>query len=175
MAQSKSDPIKQSIRGIEVASIGEDAIADYLHAHPDFFERHASLLSHLRIPHERSGSAISLVERQVQVLREKNEKLERKLNELLAVARDNGALVEKIHRLACRLVHAQGAVHIMEALETSLREDFDALHWRMVLTRAEIPGIERLASRYLHVAKREAPELKMFETFFESARPRCGQ
>jgi uncharacterized protein YigA (DUF484 family) len=166
---------KQTVRDVEIASVPEDTIADYLKAHPDFFQHHASLLSLMHIPHERGGSSVSLVERQVQVLREKNEKLERKLRELIEVARINDVLAEKIHRLVRRLVRAQGAVQLLEALETSLREDFDASHWRLVLTRTDVPGLDRLANRFLLIADRDSPQLRMFETFFESARPRCGQ
>ena len=166
---------KQNARDVDVVPGQEEAVADYLKLHPDFFQHHASLLSQMHIPHERGGTSVSLVERQVQVLREKNEKLERKLHELMDVARANDALAEKIHRLACRLVRAEGAVQILDALETSLREDFGASHWRLVLTRVEVPGLERLSSRHLHVAERDSVELRMFETFFESARPRCGQ
>ena len=51
----------------------EESISRYLQHNPDFFERHQSLLARLRLPHVRSGSTISLVERQVEVLRERAE------------------------------------------------------------------------------------------------------
>ena len=63
-------------------SLSEDAVHDYLLHNPDFFERHAELLGTLRLPHQ-SGAAVSLVERQVSVLRQKDLKHERKLKELL--------------------------------------------------------------------------------------------
>ena len=87
----------------------ESTIADYLQSNPDFFERHATLLTTLKLPHNRGSSAISLVERQVAALRDKNEKLEARLRELIEVARSNDVLAAKIHRLACRLVRAQSA------------------------------------------------------------------
>ena len=72
----------------------EDAIHDYLQANPDFFERHNELLTSLRLPHG-SGAAVSLVERQVSVLRQKDLKLERKLKDLIEVARINDTLGAK--------------------------------------------------------------------------------
>ena len=54
------------------AGFTEDTIAGYLKANPEFFERHASLLNSLRLPHDAGGSAVSLIERQVLVLRQKN-------------------------------------------------------------------------------------------------------
>ena len=71
--------------------LSEQAVQDYLEAHPDFFENNAALLSSLRVPHG-SGAAVSLVERQVSVLRQKELKLERQLKELISVARDNDVL-----------------------------------------------------------------------------------
>jgi uncharacterized protein YigA (DUF484 family) len=77
--------------------INEDTIADYLQENPDFFERYSSLLNTLEIPHNTSGVAISLVERQVSALRQRSSKLEDSLRELVEVARGNDELSGKIH------------------------------------------------------------------------------
>ena len=58
----------------------EEQVIVYLRNHPDFFQQHAHLLSELRLPHE-SGSAVSLVERQVAILRERNMTMRRRMNE----------------------------------------------------------------------------------------------
>ena len=54
-----------------VAPAEESGIAEYLERHPDFFERNHAVLARLRLPHARGGTTISLVERQVEVLRER--------------------------------------------------------------------------------------------------------
>ena len=59
-------------RGLAATETEEESIARYLQHNPDFFERHQPLLARLRLPHVRSGSTVSLVERQVEVLREKH-------------------------------------------------------------------------------------------------------
>lgn len=166
---------KQNIRGVDAAPTTEEAVADYLQKNPDFFERNANVLARLRVPHERGVSTVSLVERQVLVLRDKNQKLESKLRELVDVARSNDALSDKIHRLARRLIRARGATQLLDTLEASLREDFGASQWLIVLTRTDIPELKQIASRHIRVVERASSDLKMFETFFESARPRCGQ
>ena len=97
---------KQTVRGVDMTPVSEDAIADYLQLNPDFFERHATLLTKLKLPHGRGAAAVSLVERQVLALRDKNQALETRLRELIEVARSNDALATKIHRLACRLIRA---------------------------------------------------------------------
>ena len=166
---------KQPVRGVEATSLPEDAVADYLQQNPDFFERHAQVLAKLKLPHGRGTATVSLVERQVLVLREKNEKLEARLRELIEVARDNDVLANKIHRLACRLLKARSASTLIDALEGSLREDFGASEWILLLAPAANVELAKVASRHLRVVDAMAHELKMFETLFESGRPRCGQ
>src|ERR1044071_3421073 len=124
---------KQTVLGTDPKATQEAEIADYLQQHPDFFERHTNVLARLKLPHSRDGAAVSLIERQVQVLRTKNDKLETRLRDLVEVARGNDVLVGKIHRLACRLLRARSAESLIEALETSLREDFGASTWLMLL------------------------------------------
>jgi len=177
---------KQTARGLDTdapaavgspaASLaGEAEVVDYLQHNPDFFERNAPLLSKLRLPHDRGSATVSLVERQVQVLRDKNQMLDSKVREFVEVARSNDALTQKIHRLAARLIRARGALKIIDALESALREDFGASDWLLVLTRKDVPQLARLENRHLRVASRDTAELKAFDTFFESSRPRCGQ
>ena len=98
----------QQARELKAEGLTDDAVVQYLQATPDFFERHAALLAKLRLPHTRSsGQTVSLIERQVDVLRERNQGLERKLKELVDVARSNAQLTEKIHRFARRLIRAR--------------------------------------------------------------------
>jgi uncharacterized protein len=167
--------MNKQVRGVEAPSVGEEAIADYLQLNPDFFERHSTLLTKLKLPHSRNGATVSLVERQVFALRDKNQALESRLRELIDVARGNDVLANKIHKLACRLVRARSGAALLEALESSLREDFGASEWLLLLAtpdRAELAG---LVSRHLRLVQSSAAELKMFDTLFESGRPRCGQ
>lgn len=166
---------KQPVRGVEATTLPEESVADYLQQNPDFFERHGALLAKLKLPHGRGAAAVSLVERQVSVLREKNEKLESRLRELIEVARDNDVLAGKIHRLACRLLRARAAPALIDALEGSLREDFGASEWLLLLATGPQSSFTQVSSRHLRLIDAAAPELKMFETLFESGRPRCGQ
>lgn len=151
----------------------EDAVAEYLRSHPDFFERHTSLLLRLRLPHHNDGFTVSLVERQVTVLRQRNGELERQLKDLVAVARLNDALVEKIHRLSVRLMGASGPPERLERLETSLREDFAAERAALVLFDDAAPA-ELEAPGFVLRRRRDDPELGPFAAFLQSARPRCG-
>lgn len=166
---------KQPVRGIDAEHPEEAAIADYLQSNPDFFERHATLLTRLKLPHARGSATVSLVERQVFALRDKNQALESRLRELIEVARGNDVLAARIHRLSCQLVRARTASSLLDALEVSLREDFGASEWLLLLAPGDESEFARLSSRHLRVIAPNAAELKMFETLFESGRPRCGQ
>ena len=166
---------KQPIRGVEPGSVAEDQIAEHLLEHPEFFERHPGVLARLQLPHQRGSAAISLVERQVLVLREKHEALERKLRELIENGRANDAIVDRMHRLTRRLLRARDFNAVIGALETSLREDFGASRWVILLVDPSLGDLARRASSHLRMVPRGSPELKIFETFFESARPRSGQ
>lgn len=166
---------KQPVRGIDVERIDEDSITEYLRMNPDFFERNATLLTKLKLTHNRGPSTVSLIERQVAALREKNQALETRLRELIEVARSNDMLATKIHRLACRLIRADGAIAVLDALETSLREDFGASEWLILLGSTHRSQFGETSSRHLRVVDSDVAELKMFETLFETGRPRCGQ
>jgi uncharacterized protein len=162
-------------RGIKPEALNDASVAEYLQAYPDFFERNGALLAKLRLPHLRdAGATVSLVERQVEVLRERNQTLERKLKELVDVARANDALADRIHRLTQRLIRAHALPDTVAAIETSLREDFDARNSVMVLFMEAAGTIEE-HGRFLRTAEAADPEMKSFESLLQSGKPRCGQ
>jgi uncharacterized protein len=164
------------IRGAESSLLAEEQVADYLLGHPEFFERHGAVLARLRLPHQRGSAAISLVERQVLVLRDKNAVLEKKLHELIENGRANDAISERVHRLTRRVLRARDAAGLVAALETSLREDFGASRWVLLATDPTLAPLGQLpGTNHVRIVPRGSAELRIFETFFESARPRSGQ
>jgi len=154
-------------------ALTEDAIADYLQANPEFFERHSGLLNSLKLPHDAGGPAVSLVERQVLVLRQKNLKLERKLKDLLDVARSNDALAARIHTLAMLMLAAPDQAGVVQVLEEQLRVSFNAD--QSVLVVFEDPAGGEATGRFLRVVDRNDPAIASFRTFLEANAPRCGQ
>jgi uncharacterized protein len=163
-------------RGIKQDGLSDLNVADYLQEYPDFFERNSHLLTKLRLPHMRdAGATVSLVERQVEVLRERNQSLERKLKELVDVARANDTLADRIHRLSQRLIRARSLLETINAVEASLREDFDAMHSVLVLFLDEARALESQAGRFLRVDDAASNEVKTFESLMQTGKPRCGQ
>ncbi|HEY3852654.1 MAG TPA: DUF484 family protein [Steroidobacteraceae bacterium] len=162
-------------RGIKPDALNDASVAEYLQSCPDFFERNGALLAKLRLPHLRdAGATVSLVERQVEVLRERNQTLERKLKELVDVARANDGLADRIHRLTQRLIRAHTLPGTVSAIETSLREDFDARNSVMVLFMEAARTLTE-HGRFLRNAEAADPEMKSFESLLQSGKPRCGQ
>lgn len=101
----------------------EVQVAAWLKAHPDFFERHPDLLAELSVPHGTQG-AVSLVERQVGVLRERNLELRERLQHLLEVARENDVLFEKMRGLILALLEAPDIAALATALQDELKARF---------------------------------------------------
>jgi len=162
-------------RGLAADAIDEEALARYLQMNPDFFERHQAILARMRVPHARSASTISLVERQVEVLRERQAELEGKLAEFVAVARANDALSARIQQFTRRLLRAGSRHDMATQIEASLREDFDAFHCTLILASTHGAGFENLPERFLRTVQPDDANLKSFEGLFASGKPRCGQ
>jgi uncharacterized protein len=148
----------------------EAGIAAYLEAHPDFFERHTALLEELRVPHAR-GSAVSLVERQVETLRSDNRRLRQQIQELIAVAKANDQLGRRLHRLTLAMIDASDLTEVLNCLE-------DHLHAEL---RADAVGLRLFPAAALRRGPETAdgapadPELAPFLGLFRRARPRCGR
>lgn len=151
----------------------EDGIADYLKSHPDFFERHPTLLIGMKLPHRTGGASISLVERQVSMMRQRNAQLERQLRELVAVAKENDAIAEKLHELSMNIMRARTLPDRLEQLETSLREDFAAERAMLVLFEGASPA-SAVREGFVRRLAADAEEVRPYATFLRAAKPRCG-
>jgi len=159
-------------RGLAAAGSEEESIAGYLQRNPEFFERHPGVLVRLRLPHARGGSTISLVERQIEVLRDKLAALESRLAELVRVARANDAISERLHRFTRRLLRPAPRAAAIARIEAGLREDFDAFHSALVLIGSEA---DPDAPRFVRTVPADDPNLKSFDSLLTSGKPRCGQ
>lgn len=148
------------------ATVDANEVANFLQANPSFFDQYADLLSHMYVPHPLGGRAISLTERQMLTLREKNKQLEAKLAELIQFGEENDAISEKMHRLSVGLVAAETFQAVIHLLNFHLRDDFAIPH--VALRLWDKPeGVEDLPE-FAAVSE----ELQVFaETL---GRPYCG-
>ena len=109
------------------ASIDEGAVAEFLANNEDFFARHPNLLAELDLRHPIDG-AVSLVDRQVQLLRTRNSDLRRHLNEILANASDNDGTFAKTRTFTLALMDTASPASLDETLAKHLVAGFDADH-----------------------------------------------
>lgn len=146
-------------------------VLEYLKAHPDFILRHPELLEQVQISHKAGGSAISLIERQVDVLRTKNERLQEKLDRLMEAARGNEKRADNVHRLARTLIRAPSLGGVVAGLRQCMREDFGIEEVFIGLSssvykRHDISGVVSLEA--------EGKVARVFENFFRTRLIECG-
>lgn len=149
-------------------SAQEELVKEFLAQHPDFFSRHPEVLESLALPHD-SGHAVSLVERQVAVLRQRNVELRHRLNELIDNARANDQLFEKSKSLVLNLVDSRTLEGLISTLHTGLRDDFDIPSVSLLIF-ADSNGAAAGPART--VAENHARE--RVGALFHGNRPLCG-
>lgn len=146
-------------------SVDATVVIDFLLQNPHFLERHPDLLAELHIPHP-CGAAVSLLEHQARILRERNKTLQQRLDELLAVARDNDRLADRIHRLTLELMDAQHLDAVLLALKDELRKSFECDAVAVKLFGAG-DSSDWIAA--------DNPTLQAFNQFLKDPRPLCGR
>ncbi|MCP3851574.1 MAG: DUF484 family protein [Gammaproteobacteria bacterium] len=108
----------------QTAEVSQEQIAaDYLSSHPDFFEHHSALLTSMEIAHS-SGSAVSLIERQVALLRGQNAQHKKQLSELVEIATENEQSNQRMHKLTLSLIGCEGIDACEVALDEILCDEF---------------------------------------------------
>lgn len=148
----------------------ERQLVKYLRDHPQFFERYPELLADMSLPHT-TGSAISLIERQVSVLREQKEASRKKLQTLIQNATANERLNERLNSLTLALLDTETLDDVLEIVQTRLSKDFDA---DAVVIRLFNNGHPSLANRAELIDWSE-PVLGAFEKVIRERRPVCGR
>ncbi len=106
-------------------TLNAESVVAYLDANPNFLQDHPALLTSLNLPHD-AGTASSLIERQVAVLRERNMQARRRMNELILAGKENDALFAKIRSLTLALLDVTDWLELNEIYATLLLVDFKA-------------------------------------------------
>jgi len=143
----------------------EREVADFLHRHPDFFARHEYLLEEMTIPHPESGKAISLIERQVGLIREQKQYLKQQLHQLTLAAKTNETLLQRFQVLILNLIDSDTIDQAIVSIRDALQEDFHADAVELVLfdcpSRPESVG-------------RDDERLQPFQRILQAHYPVCG-
>jgi uncharacterized protein YigA (DUF484 family) len=106
------------------ATLDSTAVAAYLADHPDFFKEHVGLLGQVRLSSPLTGKAVSLQERQMEVMRDKYKALELRMSELIHLAQDNAAIANKFHAWTQGLLGARHDADMPHAVAAGLRTVF---------------------------------------------------
>ena len=126
--------------------LSEESIVSWLRQNPRFFHQHQELLLELSIPHE-SGKAISLLERQVTLFRERQSDLQNQIHEFIDNARENDNLFEKTRLVLLELLRCTSLTALLEAIDQRLAQDFDASAAALVFVCEQRDGAHALGRR----------------------------
>lgn len=123
------------------SAIDEQQVLDFLKLKPEFFRRHPEAIANLSLPHN-SGAAVSLVERQVAVLRERSIQTRRKLSELIDIAKNNDELIAQTQQLVIALLKATTIASMFSETSRQFEEQFSVQDTAVALLRetAASPG-----------------------------------
>jgi len=104
--------------------LDENAVAQYLVQSPGFFERHAELLAGIRLTSPHGQRAVTLSERQMEMLRERIKGLELKIVEMIRAGQENMALVDRLHRFTRTLMRTTDPAALPAAMVATLKHEF---------------------------------------------------
>ncbi len=104
--------------------ITEDDIANYLANTPDFFTRQAQLLASVQLTSPHGNRAVSLQERQAEMLREKIKALEHRLMDMMRHGNENVVIADRLHRWVCKLFEVQSERVLPATITTEIRNQF---------------------------------------------------
>jgi len=153
----------------QISDINAFQVEDYLLQHPDFFHEHLNLLEQMSIPHP-SGTAISLISKQLELFRSKHHELENQLNALIEIARDNDTSFIRMHKLTLALLEASTLEQAITNLEVVLADYFltDFVAVRIIKHCPESP----IADLFIEPG---SENLQPFLKELASNQPKCGR
>ncbi|MBL1259757.1 MAG: DUF484 family protein [Thiotrichaceae bacterium] len=160
----------------EVSTIDDKAVAEYLAAHSGFFNDRDELLANMVVTHT-TGASVSLIERQVVILREQNGGYQQQLAELVDVARVNDVLMVKLQKLVLALLETNELEALLMLIQQSLKDDFNADGVALCLfadpasLSLESDLIGDLQVRFV---SREDKQFKKLGDLTKGAEPACG-
>jgi uncharacterized protein len=108
----------------DIPPITEDDIASYLSANPEFFERHAETLSSIQLFSQHGKRAVSLQERQAEMLREKIKSLEGRVMEMVRNGNENVMIADKLQKWTRTLLLTQQAIDLPVTVTHELKNQF---------------------------------------------------
>lgn len=151
--------------------LGAHEIATWLRRHPTFLQQFPDLALTLVVPREQ-GSAASLASYQLEILRDKNRELTRRLHELFGNAQENERLAVRTHQLTLALMKQNSGADTARAMAATLTEDFNGDLVRMVLFKP-VAALED--TDWLQTLAEDDARLAPFRDCLKDGEPICGR
>jgi len=161
MSNTSSKPIQND----------EAITIEFLRDNPDILMSYPEIFASMAIPHQ-SGGMVSLVERQMRMLREENQTLRKNMDELVNIARENEELNQRFHRLALELICTDQLDDVLAMVQNQVQTFFytDYVYFRFL--PSVIDRKRRLAAHYL---SRDSGILKIVEPWLKQRKAVCGR
>lgn len=151
--------------------LGAHEVAAWLRRHPKFLQQFPDLAVSMVVPRE-EGPAASLASYQLDVLRDKNRELSRRLQELFANAQENERLAVRTHQLTLALLRQHSPADTVRAMAATLAEDFNGDLVRIVLFES-VPGLGD--ADWLQTIAQDSTSLAPFRDCLKDSEPLCGR
>ena len=148
-----------------------DVVATFLRKNPDFLKHYPDVLEVLNLSHS-SGTASSLIERQVRQLRNQNFELNRQLNRLVHVAAENEQLMTRLHQLTLELLAIAQPAEFFQHLTHSLQEDFKADTVKVFLFDGDLAA---MAGKQANWLDRDDDSAKLFHSQLSQGHTTCDR
>jgi len=155
--------LKDGLNAMEVAS--------YLRRHPEFLKDFPDIALALQVPRDQ-GASTSLASYQLEVLRDKNRDMDRRLRELIEIAAENEQLMVRVHSLTVGLMRERTLADSVRRVAAGLTEDFHTDLVRLVLFRADV---DLPAADWLVAQRDGAKSMPAFAEFLQRNEPLCGR
>lgn len=152
--------------------LSEDDVIAFLRQNPDFLADRPALIAELELPHHQGGT-VSLVERQVAILRDRNITMRHRLSDLLQTARRNDELFEKTRGLVIDLIKSQSRHTLVSALFDALTQRFDIRHFRLVLVSESGQSLNK--DKHLRCMNQEQADQPPLKSLLHQRNAFCGQ
>ena len=149
----------------------QNVVKKFLLKNPNFLQQEPELLKDLELSHS-SGSAVSLIEKQVQYLRGQNESLETRLNQLIQVAADNEKLMSRLHQLTLELMAIRNLPVFFDRLSEALLSEFKVDIINITLFDIKVEASPKTP---IFQARRDEPDIQQFQDQLEKGVSVCGR
>lgn len=149
----------------------KEVVASYLLKNPEFLDENPDVLEVLEINHQ-SGTAVSLIERQVESLRTSKEEMQKQLNRLVQVASENEKLMTRLHHLTLELMSIGSRQEFFTHLGNSLLNDFNADILQIFLLDGDIASE---AGDDVIGIQPDDPDLEQFKAQLNKGDTVCGR